>query len=151
MSILKEQLQADLTAAMRERDQVRAGTIRMALTAVTNEEVAGREQRELTDDDVLKVLAKEAKKRREAAEAYTSAGRAELADVEQAELAVLEAYLPKQLDDAELERIVREAVATSGATGMQQMGVAMKAANAAVAGRAEGGRVAAVVRTVLTG
>lgn len=151
MSTLKEQLKADLTAAMRERDQVRAGTIRMALTAVTNEEVAGKEQRELTDDDVLKVLAKEAKKRREAAEAYESAGRAELAEVEHAELAVLETYLPKQLDDAELERIVREAVATSGATGMQQMGVAMKAANAAVAGRAEGGRVAAVVRQVLAG
>lgn len=149
MSTLKEQLKADLTAAMRERDQVRAGTIRMALTAVTNEEVAGKEQRELTDDDVLKVLAKEAKKRREAAEAYESAGRAELAEVEQSELAVLETYLPKQLDDAELERIVREAVAASGATGMQQMGVAMKAANAAVAGRAEGGRVAAVVRQVL--
>ena len=137
--------------ALLDRDQVRAGTIRMALTAVTNEEVAGKEQRELTDDDVLKVLTKEAKKRREAAEAYTSAGRAELADVEQAELAVLETYLPKQLDDAELERIVREAVAASGATGMQQMGVAMKAANAAVAGRAEGGRVAAVVRAVLAG
>jgi hypothetical protein len=151
MSTLKEQLKADLTAAMRARDQVRAGTIRMALTAVTNEEVSGKEQRELTDDDVLKVLAKEAKKRREAAEAYESAGRAELAEVEQAELAVLETYLPKQLDDAELERIVREAVAASGATGMQQMGVAMKAANAAVAGRAEGGRVAAVVRTVLAG
>lgn len=149
MSTLKEQLKADLTAAMRERDQVRAGTIRMALTAVTNEEVAGKVQRELTDDDVLKVLAKEAKKRREAAEAYESAGRAELAEVEQSELAVLETYLPKQLDDAELERIVREAVAASGATGMQQMGVAMKAANAAVAGRAEGGRVAAVVRQVL--
>jgi len=151
MSTLKEQLKADLTAAMRERDQVRAGTIRMALTAVTNEEVAGKEQRELTDDDVLKVLAKEAKKRREAAEAYVSAGRAELAEVEHAELTVLETYLPKQLDDAELERIVREAVATSGATGMQQMGVAMKAANAAVAGRAEGGRVAPVVRQVLAG
>ena len=121
MSTLKEQLKTDLTAAMRDRDQVRAGTIRMALTAVTNEEVAGKEQRELTDDDVLKVLTKEAKKRREAAEAYTSAGRAELADVEQAELAVLETYLPKQLDDAELERIVREAVAASGATGMQTM------------------------------
>jgi uncharacterized protein YqeY len=151
MSTLKEQLKADLTAAMRERDQVRAGTIRMALTAVTNEEVAGKEQRELTDDDVLKVLAKEAKKRRESAEAYESAGRTELADVEHAELAVLEAYLPKQLDDAELERIVREAVATSGATGMQQMGLAMKSANAAVAGRAEGGRVAAVVRQALAG
>ncbi|WP_353509615.1 GatB/YqeY domain-containing protein [Intrasporangium sp.] len=151
MSTLKEQLKADLTAAMRGRDQVRAGTIRMALTAVTNEEVAGKQQRELTDDDVLKVLAKEAKKRREAAEAYESAGRAELAEAEQAELAVLETYLPKQLDDAELDRIVRDAVATSGATGMEQMGAAMKAANAAVAGRAEGGRVAAVVRQVLAG
>ena len=151
MSTLKEQLQADLTAAMRGRDQVRAGTLRMALTAVTNEEVAGKEHRELTDDDVLKVLAKEAKKRREAAEAYESAGRPELAEEEHAELAVLETYLPKQLDDAELEGIVREAVASSGATGMQQMGLAMKAANAAVAGRAEGGRVAAVVRQVLAG
>lgn len=151
MSTLKEQLKADLTAAMRERDQVRAGTIRMALTAVTNEEVIGREHRELTDDDVLKVLAKEAKKRREAAEAYTSAGRTELAEVEQSELAVLETYLPKQLDEAELETIVREAVAASGATGMPQMGLAMKAANAAVAGRAEGGRVAGIVRKVLDG
>ncbi|MDV3222050.1 GatB/YqeY domain-containing protein [Intrasporangium sp.] len=151
MSTLKEQLKADLTAAMRERDQVRAGTIRMALTAVTNEEVAGKEQRELTDDDVLKVLAKEAKKRRESADAYQSAGRIELAEVEQAELAVLETYLPKQLDDAELETIVREAVTASGATGMPQMGLAMKAANAAVAGRAEGGRVAAIVRKVLAG
>lgn len=151
MSTLKEQLKADLTAAMRERDQVRAGTIRMALTAVTNEEVAGKEQRELTDDDVLKVLAKEAKKRRESADAYQSAGRTELAEVEQAELAVLETYLPKQLDDAELETIVREAVTASGATGMPQMGLAMKAANAAVAGRAEGGRVAAIVRKVLAG
>ncbi|GAA6527607.1 GatB/YqeY domain-containing protein [Intrasporangium sp. DVR] len=151
MSTLKEQLKADLTAAMRERDQVRAGTIRMALTAVTTEEVAGKEHRELTDDDVLKVLAKEAKKRREAAEAYTGAGRAELAATEEAELAVLEGYLPKQLDESELEAIVREAVASSGASGLQQMGLAMKAANSAVAGRAEGGRVAAIVRRVLAG
>ena len=151
MSTLKDQLKADLTAAMRSRDQVRAGTIRMALTAVTTEEVAGAQHRELTDDDVLKVLAKEAKKRREAAEAYTNAGRTELADREQAELAVLEDYLPKQLDESELEAIVREAVAGSGASGPQQMGVAMKAANAVVAGRAEGGRVAAIVRRVLAG
>ncbi|NUR17107.1 MAG: GatB/YqeY domain-containing protein [Dermatophilaceae bacterium] len=140
-----------MTTAMRERDQVRAGSIRMALTAVTNEEVSGKEHRELSDDDVLKVLAKEAKKRREAAEAYTGAGRTELASKEEAELAVLEAYLPKQLGDDELEAIVREAVASSGASGMPQMGLAMKAANAAVAGRAEGGRVAAVVRSVLAG
>ena len=151
MSTLKDQLQSDLTAAMRARDQVGAGTLRMALTAVTTEEVAGTEHRDLTDDDVLKVLTKEAKKRREAATAYTGAGRAELAAKEEAELAVLEGYLPKQLSDEELEGIVRDAVASSGASGMPQMGLAMKAANAAVAGRAEGGRVAAVVRRVLAG
>ena len=151
MNTLKEQLQSDLTAAMRARDQVGAGTLRMALTAVTNEEVAGTEHRDLTDDDVLKVLTKEAKKRREAATAYTGAGRAELAAKEEAELAVLEGYLPQQLSDEELEVIVRDAVASSGASGMPQMGLAMKAANAAVAGRAEGGRVAAVVRRVLAG
>ncbi|HEU5143619.1 MAG TPA: GatB/YqeY domain-containing protein [Dermatophilaceae bacterium] len=151
MSALKEKLQADLTAAMRERDAVRAGSLRMALTAVTTEEVAGKEHRDLTDDDILKVLAKEAKKRREAATAYTEAGRAELAAKEEAELAILEAYLPKQLSEDELEQIVVEAVKASGATGMPQMGLAMKAANQAVAGRAEGGRVAAVVRRVLAG
>ena len=151
MNTLKEQLQSDLTAAMRARDQVGAGTLRMALTAVTNEEVAGTEHRDLTDDDVLKVLTKEAKKRREAATAYVGAGRPELAAKEEAELAVLEVYLPKQLSDDELEGIVREAVASSGATGMPQMGLAMKAANAAVAGRAEGGWVAGVVRRVLAG
>jgi uncharacterized protein YqeY len=151
MSALKEKLQADLTAAMRARDAVRAGTLRMALTAVTNEEVAGKEHRDLTDDDVLRVLTKEAKKRREAATAYTEAGRTELAAKEEAELEILEAYLPKQLADEELEQIVRDAVAASGATGMPQMGLAMKAANQAVAGRAEGGRVAAVVKGVLAG
>jgi uncharacterized protein len=151
MSTLKEQLQSDLTSAMRARDQVRAGSLRMALTAVTNEEVAGKEHRELSDDDVLKVLTKEAKKRREAAEAYTGASRPELAAKEEAELAVLEEYLPKQLGDDELEAIVREAVTASGATGMPQMGLAMKSAGAAVAGRAEGGRVAAIVRRVLAG
>jgi uncharacterized protein YqeY len=151
MSTLKDQLQSDLTAAMRARDQVGASTLRMALTAVTNEEVAGTEHRDLTDDDVLKVLTKEAKKRREAATAYAGAGRPELAAKEEAELAVLEGYLPKQLSDDELDGIVREAVASSGASGMPQMGLAMKAANAAVAGRAEGGRVAAVVRQVLAG
>ena len=149
MTTLKEQLQADLTSAMRERDQVRAGSLRMALTAVTNEEVAGKEHRELTDDDVLKVLTKEAKKRREAAEAYTGAGRAELADKEEAELAVLEAYLPAQLSDEEIAELVATALAEGGFTEKSQMGPAMKAAQAAVAGRAEGGRVAAAVRRQL--
>lgn len=151
MSTLKEQLRADLTIAIRERDQVRAGSLRMALTAVTNEEVAGRQHRELTDDDVRGVLTKEAKKRREASTAYTGASRPELAAKEDAELAVLEAYLPEQLGGDDLAAIVVEAVRVSGASGMPQMGLAMKAANAAVAGRAEGGRVAAVVRQILSG
>ncbi|MEO7753427.1 MAG: GatB/YqeY domain-containing protein [Terracoccus sp.] len=151
MTTLKEQLKSDLTTAMRERDQVRAGSLRMALTAVTNEEVSGTTHRELSDDDVLKVLTKEAKKRREASAAYVDAKRPELAAKEEAELVVLEAYLPKQLGDDELEGIVREAVAASGATGLPQLGLAMKSAQQAVAGRAEGGRVAAVVKRVLAG
>ena len=151
MGTLKQQLQSDLTDAMRARDQVRTGSLRMALSAVTTEEVAGKEHRDLTDDDVLKVLAKEAKKRREASEAYTGADRPELAAQEDAELAVLETYLPKQLSDGELSSIVTDAVTASGASGMTQMGLAMKAANAAVAGRAEGGRVAAIVKRALAG
>ena len=150
-STLKATVQRDLTSAMRERDQVRAGTLRMALTAISTEEVSGKEARELTDDDVLKVLAKEAKKRKEAATAFADAGRPELADKEQAELAVLEAYLPAQLSDAELEAIVTRAVEDTGATGMQQMGQVMKAAQGLVAGRAEGGRVAAAVKAALSG
>ena len=151
MSALKDQLQADLTDAIRGREKVRVGTLRMALAAVTNEEVAGTEHRDLTDDDVLKVLTKEAKKRREASTAYGDAGRAELKATEDAELAILETYLPQQLTDAELSEIVTAAVQDAGTTGMAQMGQAMKAANAAVAGRAEGGRVAAIVRGILAG
>jgi len=146
---LKATVQRDLTDAMRERDQVRAGTLRMALTAISTEEVSGKQARELTDDDVLKVLAKEAKKRKEAATAFTDAGRLELADKENAELAVLETYLPAQLSDAELEAIVAQTVEQTGATGMQQLGQVMKAAQAVVAGRADGGRVAAVVKATL--
>ena len=151
MGTLKQQLQSDLTDAMRARDQVRTGSLRMALSAVTTEEVAGKEHRDLTDDDVLKVLAKEAKKRREASEAFAGADRPELAAQEDAELAVLETYLPKQLSDDELSSIVTDAVTASGASGMAQMGLAMKVANAAVAGRAEGGRVAAIVKRALAG
>jgi uncharacterized protein YqeY len=149
MTTLKDQLHADLTDAMRARDSVRAGTLRMVLTAITTEEVSGTEHHELTDDDVLKVVTKEAKKRREASAAYRDAGRTELADKEDAELAILETYLPKQLTDEELTTIVRDAVAASGATGMPQLGLAMKAAQQAVAGRAEGGRVAGIVKQVL--
>lgn len=146
---LKATLQGHLTEAMRAQDKVRAGTLRMALTAITNEEVAGKQQRTLGEDEVLRVLAKEAKKRREASEAYTGAGRPELAEQEEAELAVLESYLPAQLDDAELARLAEETVAELGASGMGGMGQVMKALQPKVAGRAEGGRVAAAVRSAL--
>jgi uncharacterized protein YqeY len=146
---LKSTLQHDLQAAIRGRDQVRSGTLRMALAAVTTEEVAGKQARTLSDDEVLKVLAKEAKKRREAATAYDEVGRSELAERERAELSVLEDYLPAQLSDAELEQLVERAVAETGASGMPDMGRVMKTAQPLVAGRAEGGRVAAAVRAAL--
>ena len=146
---LKATVQSDLTDAIRQRDQVRSGTLRLALTAITNEEVSGTEARELSDDEVLKVLAKEAKKRKEAATAYTDAARPELAAKEEAELLVLEAYLPAQLSDDELATIVAAAIEQTGATGMTQLGQVMKAAQAVVAGRADGGRVAAVVKAAL--
>jgi uncharacterized protein YqeY len=147
---LKATVQSDLTDAIRQRDQVRSGTLRLVLTAITNEEVSGTEARELSDDEVLKVLAKEAKKRKEAATAYAGAGRPELAAKEEAELAVLEAYLPAQLSDDELTTIVAAAIEQTGATGMPQLGQVMKVAQGVVAGRADGGRVAAAVRAALT-
>ena len=148
---LKAQLQRDLHDAMRAKDKVRAGTLRMALTAVTTAEVAGDEARELGDDEVLRVLAKEAKKRREAADAFAAAGRPELAQAEEAELAVLEGYLPAQLGDDDLLAVVERAVTQTGASSMRDMGTVMKAAQAEVAGRADGGRVAAIVKQVLSG
>jgi uncharacterized protein YqeY len=154
MSTLKEQLQSDLTAAMRARDQVGASTLRMALTAVTTEEVSGTEHRELTDDDVLKVLTKEAKKRREAADAFAQGGRPEQAAQEKAEGEILAEYLPKQLGDEELTAIVSQAVEeakAAGAEGPRAMGAVMKIVNPKVAGLAEGGRVAAVVKKLLAG
>jgi hypothetical protein len=150
-SQLKSTLRADLHSSMRERDKVRSETLRMALTSITNEEVSGSTARELSDDEVLKVLAKEAKRRREAATAYIEANRPELVAKEEAELAILEAYLPAQLSDAEVEVLVAQALSETGATGMSQMGKAMKAATALVAGRADGGRVAAIVKSALSG
>ncbi len=149
-SVLKTQLRSDLTAAIKDRDQLRSGTLRMALTAITNEEVAGKSSRELTDADVITVLTKEAKKRREAATAYDDANRPDLADKERAELEVLSTYLPAQLDDAELTAIVAEAVNASGASGPQGMGAVMKLVQPKVAGRADGGRIAAEVKKQLT-
>lgn len=147
---LKQTLQDDLHAAMRERDQVTTSTLRMALTAVTNEEVSGTEARELTDDETLKVLAKEGKKRKESATAYREAGRDELADKEEAELEVLSRYLPEQMNDEELSALVDRAVESTGATSMAQMGQVMKLVQAEVAGRADGGTVAAKVKARLS-
>ena len=151
MSELKERLQADLTGAIRARDEVTTATLRMALAAVTTEEVAGTTARTLSDDEVLRVLAREAKKRREAAEAFDSADRPELAGRERAEGAVLERYLPAQLDDAQVTELVRAAIEEAGATGMAQMGAVMKAAQARAAGRADGRRLSTEVRRQLTG
>jgi uncharacterized protein YqeY len=151
MSAMKDKLKADLTASMKARNEIRLRTIRMALAAINVEEVAGKTVRELSDEEIVKVLAKEAKKRREAAEAFGDAGRKEQAQAELDEHAVLEEYLPAQLSDEELTRLVDEAIAESGAAGPQAMGQVMKVVNPKVAGRAEGGRVAAAVRARLAG
>jgi len=148
MSALKDRLETDLRAAMKGRDELVTSTLRMALSAVRTAEVAGAAARELSDDEVVAVLKREAKKRREAATAFADAGRAEQAERERAEEGVLDGYLPSQLSDDELRAIVAAALAGSGAS---NMGTAMKAAQAAVAGRAEGGRVAAEVRRQLAG
>jgi uncharacterized protein YqeY len=149
MSTLKDRLTADMRTALKARDELTTSTLRMALAAVGTAEVAGKAKRELADDEVLAVLTKEAKKRREAATAFADAGRTEQAAKETAEGEVLERYLPRQLPDAELTELVSGALAAGGFTGKGQMGPAMKAAQAAVAGRAEGGRVAAEVRRQL--
>lgn len=154
MADLKARLQADLAAAIKTRATTRMAALRMALAAVTNEEVAGKVARELSDVEVAKVLTREVKKRREAAEAFDGAGRVEKAQAERDEAAVLTEYIPEQLDDDALGKLVDEAVAEvteqlGEAPGQRQMGQVMKAANARIAGRAEGGRVAATVKSRL--
>lgn len=150
MSALKQRLHDDLTTAMKARDELRTAALRMALTALTNEEVAGKQSRELSDDDVVTVLRREVKKRTEAAEAFASGGRTDSADRELAEREVLAVYLPAQLSDEELSALVDAAVAESGASAPNQMGQVMKLVTPRVAGRADGGRVAAAVRSRLT-
>ena len=150
MAELKERLRADLNSAMRARDQVRMRTLRMALSSITNEEVAGTSARELSDDEVMKVLTREARKRREAAEAFGGAGREAQAAAERAEGEVLAGYLPAQLSDEELSALVTAAIADTGASGIQGMGQVMKTLTPRVAGRADGARVAAEVRRRLT-
>jgi uncharacterized protein YqeY len=149
MAELKDRMQSDLTGAIRSRNEVVAATLRMALTAVRSAEVAGEVARTLEDDEVLAVLGKEAKKRREAATAFADAHRPEKAERELAELAVLETYLPQQLTDDDLAALVDAAVAevaAAGASGIAAMGRVMKLLQPQVAGRAEGGRVAAEVK-----
>lgn len=151
MSDLKDRLRADLTISMKARDELRSSTLRMVLTAVTNAEVAGKEHRELTDDDVLGVLTSEAKKRREAAEAFGDAGREEQAAKEKAEAVVIADYLPAQLDPTEIEVLVTEAIDELGVRGdgMRAMGRVMGVLTPRTKGRAEGGALAAAVRRQL--
>lgn len=149
MPEMKQRLQSDLTAAMKARDGLRTATIRMTLTAEA-EEVAGARARELTDEQVQRVVTREAKKRREAAEAFDGANRPELADRERAEVEVLAGYLPVQLSDAGLSELVAAAVAEAGATEPRQMGAVMKLVQPKVAGRADGKRVSDEVRRQLS-
>jgi len=151
MAALKDRLRTDLTAAMKARDEVRVRTLRMALTSVTKEEVAGESARELSDDEVVRVLTREAKRRREAAEAFAAAGREEQAAAERAEGEVLDGYLPAQLSDEEIGALVTAAIKETGAAGPRAMGQVIKVLTPQVAGRAEGGRVAAEVRRQLAG
>lgn len=143
---LKARLRTDLNAAIKGRDELTTATLRMTLTAITNEEVAGKVARELSDDEVVRVITREAKKRREAAEAYDAAGRAELAARERAEGEVLDRYLPAQLGDDELADLVRTAIAETGASSIRDMGTVMKTVQPRVAGRADGKRVSDEVR-----
>ncbi|MDP3966821.1 MAG: GatB/YqeY domain-containing protein [Nocardioides sp.] len=153
MSDLKDRLRADLTTAIKARDDVRSSTLRMVLTAITNAEVAGKEQRELSDDDVVGVLTSEAKKRREAAQAFDDGGRVEMAAKERAEAAVLADYLPEQLDEDTVRALVTETIAATGAAdeGMRAMGKVMGALQPKVKGRADGAFVAAEVKRQLAG
>ncbi|MEO9321998.1 GatB/YqeY domain-containing protein [Nocardioides sp. C4-1] len=148
---LKEQLRTDLTAAMKSRDQLTSSTLRMVLTSITNAEVAGKEARELTDDEIVGVLSSEAKRRREAAVAFDEGGRADSAEKERAEAVVIARYLPEQLGADDIERIVAEAIASTSAAGegMRAMGKVMGVVQPQVKGRADGGAVAAEVRRQL--
>ena len=148
---LKEKLQNDLTAAMRSRDEVKSSTIRMVLTAIKNEEVSGKEARDLTDAEIITVLSREAKKRREAAEAFEQAGAADRAAAEKAEGVVIAEYLPKQLSESEIKELISAAIVETGAAGPAQMGLVMKSLQPKIAGKADGGLVSGLVKAALSG
>jgi uncharacterized protein YqeY len=151
MSDLKDRLRSDLVTSIKARDELRSSTIRMVLSAITNAEVAGKEARELSDDDIIGVLSTEAKKRRESASAFADAGRTELSEKETAEAAMIADYLPAQLGEAEITEIVSAAIAQTAAAGegMRAMGKVMGVVQPQVKGRADGGVVAAEVRRQL--
>ena len=154
MAELKERLRADLTDAMKSQDKLRTATLRMMLAAIQTEEVSGKQARELTDEDVIKVLARESKKRTEAAEIYTQNGRGELAAEEHAEGRIIDAYLPTPLSDAEVADAVDTAIAQVAEEigqrpSAKQMGMVMKAATAIADGRADGSRLSAAVKARL--
>ena len=148
---LKERLQSDLTEAIRSRDELRSGTIRMVLTAITNEEVSGKSARVLTDAEIITVLSREAKKRREAADAFKDAGHADRSQRETDEGKVITEYLPEQLTEDDVKKIIADAIAETGASGPAGMGVVMKAIQPKVAGKADGGTVSSLVKAALTG
>ena len=146
---LKEKLQADLTEAIRGRDEVKSGTIRMLLSAITNEEVAGKAAKVLTDAEIITVLSRETKKRREAVEAFTAAKRDDLANKEKAEAAVIAQYLPEQLSEAEIKKMITEAITETNAAGPAGMGLVMKVLQPKIAGKADGGIVSTLVKAAL--
>ena len=146
---LKEKLQADLTDAIRSRNEVVSGTVRMLLAAITNEEVAGKAAKVLTDAEIITVLSREAKKRREAFEAYTQAKRDDLASKEKAEAAVIANYLPEQLSEGEIKKLIQAAITETGASGPAGMGLVMKVLQPKIAGKADGGVVSGLVKAAL--
>ena len=146
---IKETLQANLTEAIRSRDEIVSGTIRMVLTAITNEEVSGKEARVLTDAEIITVLSREAKKRREAAEAFADAGRADKAALEKAEGEVIAKYLPAQMSEDEIKKLIAAAIAQTGASGPSDMGKVMGVIKSQVAGKADGATVSGLVKEAL--
>ena len=146
---LKQKLQSDLNEAIKSRNTVSAETIRMILAAITNEEVAGKEKKELSDAEVITVLTREAKKRREAVDAFKDAGRADKAEQEAKEGEVILKYLPAQLSEDEIKKIVADAIAETGANSPQQMGQVMKIVQPKVAGKADGAMVSSLVKAAL--
>jgi len=146
---IKEQLKLDLTEAIRSRDEIVSGTIRMVLTAITNEEVSGKEARQLSDEEVITVLSREAKKRREAAEAFAEAGRTDKATLEKAEGEVIAKYLPAQLTEADIAAMIAEAIVATGAAGPADMGKVMGAIKGKIAGKADGSVVSSLVKAAL--